>query len=101
MSKYVDTTPVIEWLDDGIRDKAVSNDTREAYRRIAATIILDIPSAKVRPDLTAEIVARPIRGIGQNVQTVLYYCGNCRKTIQLVDNFCSCCGARLVKGGQE
>lgn len=97
MQKYIDTAPVIDWLDTGIKDKNISEDTREAYRQMAAMLILDIPAAKVREDLTALVETREIGTLVNRLQTTFYYCGNCRTVVQPEDNFCKKCGARLIK----
>ena len=101
MRKYIDTEPVIDWLDDGIKDPSISEDKKEAYRQMAAMMILDIPAAKVREDVTARIEAREIGTLLNRIQTTFYYCGNCHTVVQPTDNFCSRCGARLVKGETE
>ena len=97
MQKYIDTAPVIDWLDDGIKDKSVSEDTREAYRRIAAMLILDIPKANVREDVTAEIRTKEVGTLTNQLSTTFYFCGNCRTVVRPEDNFCSRCGARFVR----
>ena len=96
MQKYIDTAPVIDWLDDGLKSD-VSEDTKEAYRQVAAMLILDIPAAKVRDDLTAIMETREIGTLVNRISTTFHYCGNCRTVVQPEDNYCKRCGARFVR----